>query len=54
MSSEDTIDAKKEDKFCYDFKNDKWYKFNDTIVEEINLNEATLIGKLSKTYSKKT
>lgn len=25
------------------FQNDKWYKFNDTTVEEINLNEQTLI-----------
>ncbi len=25
-------------------KNEKWYKFNDTSIEEINLNENTLIG----------
>ncbi len=28
----------------YDEKKDKWYKFNDTGVEEIQLNENTLIG----------
>lgn len=39
------VEAKKQDKIYYDFTNDKWYKFNDTSVEEINLNEATLIGK---------
>jgi hypothetical protein len=26
--------------------NDKWYKFNDTSVEEVNLNDVTLLGLL--------
>jgi ubiquitin C-terminal hydrolase len=30
--------------FGYMNSNDKWYKFNDTTVEEINLNDVTLMG----------
>ena len=36
--------SRKEKLNKYDEKKDKWYKFNDTGVEEIQLNENTLIG----------
>ena len=41
---EQSNSARKEKLNTFNEKTDKWFKFNDTGVEEICLNENTLIG----------